>query len=93
MIMAKKAKKSGAKKSGDAKVPLHVVVHFVQMLRNRKHAAKFIAHAKKSKASIKVAPKDVKVINSFLAVHKLQATRTARGLELCPGGDPWKCQD
>jgi hypothetical protein len=88
-----KAKKSVVKKSGDAKVPLHIVVHFVGMLHNRKRAAKFIAHAKKSKATIKVPQKEVKIINDFLAVHNLQATRTARGLELCPGGDPWKCQE
>jgi hypothetical protein len=87
---AKKA--STAKKKGDAKVPLHVVVHFVRMLHDRNRAAKFIAHAKKSKATITVPRKEVKIVNDFVQEHNLQTARTRSGIDLCPGAqDPWKC--
>jgi hypothetical protein len=93
--MAKKAKAkrktSASRKAAGTKVPVHVVVHFVRMLHDRKRAAKFIAHAKKSGVSITVPPEGVKFINGFLNDHNLQNVRTARGIELCPTTDPWKC--
>jgi len=82
---AKAAKKAPAKKKADAKVPLHKVVHFVRMLHDRKRAAKFIAHAKKSGAKISIPPASVTVINDFLSKHDLQ------GNDVCPTPDPFKC--
>jgi hypothetical protein len=93
--MAKKAnatgKKSASRKAAGTKVPLHAVVHFVRMLHDRKHAAKFIAQAKRSGASITVPPKGVSFVNDFLKDHNLQNARTARGIDACPTTDPWKC--
>jgi hypothetical protein len=94
--MAKKAKgkrkTSASRRKAGTKVPLHVVVHFVRMLHDRKRAAKFIAHAKKSGASITIPPKGVKAIDSFLKEHNLQSVRTARGIDVCPNpNDPWDC--
>jgi hypothetical protein len=86
-----KAKTSAPRKATGTKVPMHAVVHFIGMLHDRKHAAKFIAHAKRSKASITVPPKGVKLINSFLETHNLQNARTAKGIDVCPTTDPWKC--
>jgi hypothetical protein len=91
--MAKTAKakaktKAKAKKAAPAagtKVPMHKVIHFVRMLHNRKRAAKFIAHAKKTGASITLSPKGAKEIGNFLKTHNLTAT------DLCPNGDPFKC--
>lgn len=80
-----KAKKSGPKTSAGARIPMHKVVHFVRMLHNRKRAAKFIAHVKKTGASITLPPKGAKAIGSFMQAHNL-------GGDLCPTGDPWKCQ-
>jgi hypothetical protein len=93
--MAKKAKAkrktSASRRAAGTKVPMHAVVHFIRMLHDRKHAAKFIAHAKKSKASIMVPPKGVDFINNFVQEHNLQNARTARGIDACPTTDPWKC--
>jgi hypothetical protein len=55
------------------------------MLHDRKRAAKFIAHAKKSGAKISIPPASVTVINDFLAKHDLQ------GNDVCPTPDPFKC--
>jgi hypothetical protein len=93
--MAKKAKAKGktsaSRKVAGAKVPMHAVVHFISMLHDRKHAAKFIAHAKRSKASITVPPKGVTFVNRFLKNHNLINERTAKGIDACPTTDPWKC--
>jgi hypothetical protein len=97
--MAKRAtaKKAKAKaKTGTpagTKVPMHIVVHFVRMLHDRKHAAKFIAHAKKSGVSITVSPKGVKAVNDFLQTRSLTTARTAAGIDDCPNADPFKCPD
>jgi hypothetical protein len=95
--MAKKTKAKGKKRASQAatgtKVPMHVVVHFVRMLHDREHAAKFIAHAKRSKASIMVPPKGVDLINNYVKKHNLQTVRTARGVDACPSTNPWKCDD
>jgi hypothetical protein len=93
--MAKKAKAKGktsaSRRTAGTQVPMHAVVHFVRMLQDRKRAAKFIAHARKSKASITVPPEGVDVINSFLQDHNLPNARSAKTIDPCPGGDPWKC--
>ena len=98
--MAKKAKaktkakakaKTGASRTADTKVPMHVVVHFARMLENRQHAAKFIAYAKKNGLSITVPPKGVKAINDFLQTKSLTTARTVRGIDTCPTVDPFKC--
>jgi hypothetical protein len=93
--MAKKAKAKGktgaSRKAAGTKVPMHIVVHFVKMLHDRKHAARFIAHAKKSAASITVPRSGVNFINGFVKDHNLQSVRTARGMDACPSTDPWKC--
>lgn len=90
---AKKAKKktSASRKTAGTKVPMHAVVHFIRMLHDRKHAAKFIAHAKRSKASITVPPKGVNFINSFMKDHNLPNAGAAKSIDPCPTGDPWKC--
>jgi len=92
MAKKAKAKKTAQRKARGTKVPMHAVVHFIRMLHDRKHAAKFIAHAKRSRASITVHPKAVKFVNTFLADHNLQNARTASGIDVCPSTDPWKCQ-
>ena len=93
MVKKAKAKRktSALRRAAGTKVPMHAVVHFIRMLHDRKHAAKFIAHAKRSKASITVPPKGVDFINSFVKAHNLQTIRTARGIDACPSTDPWKC--
>jgi hypothetical protein len=93
MTMAKKAKAkaTASRRTAGTAVPMHAVVHFIRMLHNRKHAAKFIAHAKRSKASITVPPKGVDFINSFLENHNLPNVRAAKSIDPCPTGDPWKC--
>jgi hypothetical protein len=89
---AKKGKTGASRKATGTKVPMHIVVHFVKMLNDRKHAARFIAHAKKSAASITVPRTGVDFINGFLKDYNLQSVRTARGMDACPGTDPWKCE-
>jgi hypothetical protein len=95
MTMAKKAKAkaktTAARRTAGTRVPMHAVVHFIRMLQDRKHAAKFIAHAKRSKASITVPPKGVNFINSFMKDHSLPNARAAKSIDPCPTGDPWKC--
>jgi hypothetical protein len=83
--------KTGASRAADTKVPMHAVVHFVRMLNNRSHAAKFIAHAKKNQLSVTVSPKGVKAINNFLQAKSLTTARTLRGIDACPTIDPFKC--
>ena len=94
--MAKKAKaaKKRAKaprKAADAKVPLHAVVHFIRTLHKHKRAARFIAHAKQSNALVTVPAKSVAFVNKFVADHNL--ANTGSPTDVCPNGDPWKCQD
>jgi hypothetical protein len=93
MTMAKKAKAktTASRRAAGTKVPMHAIVHFVRMLQDRKRAAKFIAHARKSKASITVPAKGVDFINGFLKDHNLPNARSAKAIDPCPTGDPWKC--
>jgi hypothetical protein len=91
MAKKAKAKTAASRKTAGTKVPMHAVVHFIRMLHDRKHAAKFIAHAKKSKASIMVPRKSVEFVNNFVQQHNLQSVRTAKGIDACPSTDPWKC--
>jgi len=86
-----KGKTKSPRKSEGTKVPMHAVVHFIGMLHDRKHAARFIAHAKRSGASITVPPEGVDFINNFVKEHNLQNARTVRGIDACPTTDPWKC--
>jgi|SRR4051812_11363416 hypothetical protein len=89
---AKAKKKAGAsRKAAGAKVPMHKVVHFVRMLHDRKRAAKFIAHVKEHGASVTVSPKAMKAVGSFLQAHNLAKAPMPGGVDLCPGGDPFKC--
>jgi hypothetical protein len=82
-----KVKKAAPRTAAGTKVPMHKVIHFVRMLHDRKRAAKFIAHAKKTGASITLPPKGAKAISNFLKTHNL----TAANADLCPNGDPFKC--
>jgi hypothetical protein len=86
-----KVKTSASRRAAGTKVPMHAVVHFVRMLQDRKRAAKFIAHVRKSKASITIPPKGVNVINSFMQDHNFPNAKSAKTVDPCPGGDPWKC--
>jgi hypothetical protein len=83
-----KAKKSAPKTAAGAKIPMHKVLLFVRMLHDRKRAAKFIAHAKKTGASITLPPKGAKAIGNFMQTHNL----TAQSADVCPDGDPFKCR-
>jgi hypothetical protein len=87
MIMAKKVKAKGktsaSRKAAGTKVPMHKIVHFVRMLHSRKHAAKFIASAKKSKASVMIPQKAVKFVSDFVRDRGIS--------DACPTTDPFKC--
>ena len=84
--MPKKAKPttktSAPRRAASTDMPIDAVVHFVHMLRKRNHAAKFIASAKESGATVTVPREARKVIKDFAS---------ERGIDLCPGADPWKC--
>jgi hypothetical protein len=96
--MAKKAaKKASASKrtrspkgADHAQVPMHSVVHFVRMLHDKGHAAKFIAAAKKSKAVVSVHPRHMGFVRKFLSDNQLHQGMAANVVNPCPG-PPYRC--
>jgi hypothetical protein len=96
--MAKKAiaKKAAVKKdtgSGGTKrlkVPMHSVVHFVRMLHDEKHAAKFIKAARNSKAMVELHPSTVNFVKKYVANNNLHAAMASNVVDPCPG-DPFGC--
>jgi hypothetical protein len=98
--MAKKAKarKSPAKSSSSRngseglRVPMHSVVHFVRMLHDEKHAAKFLNAAKVSKAKTMVTlhPSTVNFVRKYVADNQLHGPMAAKVVDPCPG-DPFEC--
>jgi hypothetical protein len=93
--MAKKAKKASTPSRGGKeglKVPMHSVVHFVRMLHDQKHAAKFLNAAKSAKAKTMVTlhPSTVNFVKKYVADNKLHGPMTAKVVDPCPG-DPFEC--
>ena len=96
--MAKKAKarkspaKSSSSRSEGLKVPMHSVVHFVRMLHDEKHAAKFLNAAKGSKAKTMVTlhPSTVNFVRKYVADNQLHGPMSAKVVDPCPG-DPFEC--
>jgi hypothetical protein len=103
MVKKAKAKKAKAKKvsarrapsrsaKGGLQVPMHSIVHFVRMLHDEKHAAKFLNAAKASKAKTMVTlhPSTVNFVKKYVGDNQLQAPMAAKVVDPCPG-DPFEC--
>jgi hypothetical protein len=99
--MAKKAKKAkkvsaSAKRTGRGnekkmlRVPMHSVVHFVKMLHDEKHAAKFAKAARESKAVMTMHPSTVNFVKKFVADNELHHAMATKVVDPCPG-DPFEC--
>jgi hypothetical protein len=96
--MAKTAKAKKAKKATKAKVsekkplrvPMHSVAHFVKMLHDERHLAKFVKAARTSKAMMTMHPATVNFVRNFVANNKLQQPMAAKVVDPCPG-DPFEC--
>jgi hypothetical protein len=100
MGMARKAKAKVTKRAAPAKravpakkelrVPMHSVVHFVRMLHDEKHAAKFAKAARDSKAMVTLHPSTVQFVKKYVADNKLHEPMAAKVVDPCPG-DPFEC--
>lgn len=97
---AKKAKKvsASAKRAAPSSdggkkmltVPMHSVVHFVKMLHDEKHAAKFTKAARESKVVLTMHPSTVNFVKKFVADNKLHHAMATKVVDPCPG-DPFEC--
>src|SRR5258708_1679471 len=97
---AKKAKKASASTKRAAsgrgsqkkvlRVPMHSVVHFVKMLHDEKHAARFAKAARESKAVVTMHPSTVTFVKKFVANNKLHQAMATKVVDPCPG-DPFEC--
>jgi hypothetical protein len=98
MAKKAKAKKAPAKHAPSRAgkeglmVPMHSVVHFVRMLHDEKHAAKFLNAAKASKAKTMVTlhPSTVNFVKKYVADNQLHGAMSAKVVDPCPG-DPFEC--
>ena len=87
---AKKAKKAKVSEKKPLRVPMHSVVHFVKMLHDERHAAKFVKAARDSKAVLTMHPDTVDFVKKYVANNKLQGAMAAKVVDPCPG-DPFEC--
>jgi hypothetical protein len=69
---------------------MHSVVHFVRMLHDEKHAAKFIKAARNSKAMVELHPSTVNFVKKYVANNNLHAAMASNVVDPCPG-DPFGC--
>jgi len=84
------AKRAVSGKKGELRVPMHSVVHFVRMLHDEKHAAKFAGAARASKAVVTLHPSTVRFIRKYVADNQLHQPMAAKVVDPCPG-DPFEC--
>jgi hypothetical protein len=92
--MAKKAAKKTARKPASAKgaiqVPLHSVVHFVQMIQEKGHMDQFVQAAKKSKSVVTMDSASVDFVRNYLTKNQLHGAMVEKVVDPCPG-DPFGC--
>jgi len=98
--MAKRAKAKARKTAAPAKrktpgkkelrVPMHSVVHFLRMLQDEKHSAKFVNAARGAKAVVTLHPSTLKFVRKYVADNKLHEPMAAKVVDPCPG-DPFEC--
>jgi hypothetical protein len=83
--------RTGGKDDG-LRVPMHSVVHFMRMLHDEKHTAKFVkaARAAKAKATVTLHPSTVRFIKKYVADNELHGAMTAKVVDPCPD-DPFEC--
>jgi hypothetical protein len=87
---AKKAKKAKVSEKKPLRVPMHSVVHFVKMLHDERHGAKFAKAARASKAVMTMHPSTVNFVKNYVADNKLHQPMAAKVVDPCPG-DPFEC--
>ena len=69
---------------------MHSVVHFVKMLHDEKHAAKFVKAARDSKAVMTMHPDTVDFVKKFVAKNNLHQAMATKVVDPCPD-DPFGC--
>jgi UDP-N-acetylglucosamine 2-epimerase len=89
-VSKKSAKRSGTNDKKVLRVPMHSVVHFVRMLHDEKHAAKFMKEARDSNAVVTLHPDTIKFVRDFVSNNQLHHSMATKVIDPCPD-DPFEC--
>jgi hypothetical protein len=89
-VKASATKKSAKNDKKVLRVPMHSVVHFVRMLHDEKHAAKFVKAARDSNAVVTLHPDTINFVRNFVSDNQLHRSMATKVIDPCPD-DPFEC--